>query len=442
MQYARSGISRRCPRLLTGEARQAGANSIGDDVDFLLGKAVPMDDFLGNHPRIHDYGAYGLENLSLQSEKCRVFQIQKPQLSSPNGFEVRSPLQPGGVNAVPRPKNVATRNTIQAEHELLRACALAERLGQIRTAGWLPNGRAAKRPPAFRPLFARIKGRPISARMQAGRQTQQVGFSTTGLGIPSANETDVLGNGRFNHGRFALLNWRIPIREQRMAEQESSRPAAAQDAAPGGLREPKSLLYSINARIGGYGLDLNAHESLILADDRGFLGRAIGYDNRQQDISSRIIMSLRWHPVRLLSFLSPPYYYDAKKKYVDWVASRQLKTRKYDLFHGWAGNSLRSLRVAKKLGIPSVLEIPTWHRDKGKIKPREKVETSKHEREARFPEKFLKRLLVSRQQSLEEYDLADLLLVPSQCSANTFLTAGIPEERLFRLGAGVDHEAL
>ena len=223
-----------------------------------------------------------------------------------------------------------------------------------------------------------------------------------------------------------------------MAEQESSRPAAAQHAAPGGLREPKSLLYSINARIGGYGLDLNAHESLILADDRGFLGRAIGYDNRQRDISPRSIMSLRWHPVRLLSFLSPPYYYDAKKKYVDWVASRQLKSRKYDFFHGWAGNSLRSLRAAKRLGIPSVLEIPTWHRDKGKIKPREKVETSKHEREARFPEKFLKRLLVNRQQSLEEYGLADLLLVPSQCSANTFLTSGIPQERLFRLGAGVD----
>jgi glycosyltransferase involved in cell wall biosynthesis len=229
------------------------------------------------------------------------------------------------------------------------------------------------------------------------------------------------------------------IREQRMAEEESSR-RAAQGAAPGGLREPKSLLYSINARIGGHGLDLNAHESLLLADDRSFLGRAIGYDNRQQDISARYIMSLRWHPVRLLSFLSPPYYYDAKKKYVDWVASRQLKSRRYDLFHGWAGNSARSLRVARKCSIPSVLEIPTWHRDKGKVKPREKVETSKHEKNARFPETLFKRLLVTRQQSLEEYDLADLLLVPSQCSAKTFTAAGIPEEKLFLLGAGVDTE--
>jgi glycosyltransferase involved in cell wall biosynthesis len=39
---------------------------------------------------------------------------------------------------------------------------------------------------------------------------------------------------------------------------------------------------------------------------------------------------------------------------------------------------------------------------------------------------------------LEEYDLADLLLVPSQWSAQTFIAAGIPEEKLFPLGAGVD----
>ena len=148
-----------------------------------------------------------------------------------------------------------------------------------------------------------------------------------------------------------------------MAEEESSG-RAAQDAPVGLLREPKSLLYSVDARIGGYGRDLNAHESLLLADERGYLGKAIGYDNRQQDISPRYIMSLHWHPVRLLSKQPPALYDDAKKKYVDWVASRQLKTRKYDLFHGWSGSSLRSLRVAKKRGIPSVLEIPLWHIEK------------------------------------------------------------------------------
>ena len=163
-----------------------------------------------------------------------------------------------------------------------------------------------------------------------------------------------------------MLNLEDSVSENNAWQRKNQAGGQRRTLLRGDLREPKSLLYSINARIGGYGLDLNAHESLLLAADRGFLGRAIGYDNRQQDISNRYIMSLRLHPVRLLSFLSPPFYYDAKKKYVDWVASRQLKTRRYDLFHGWAGNSARSLRVAKKRSIPSVLEIPTWHRDKGK----------------------------------------------------------------------------
>jgi glycosyltransferase involved in cell wall biosynthesis len=225
-----------------------------------------------------------------------------------------------------------------------------------------------------------------------------------------------------------------------MAEEESSG-RVAQDAPVNALREPRSLLYAINARIGGYGLDLNAHESLLLADERGFLGKAIGYHNRQQDIPSRYIMSLRWHPVRLLSTQDPAIYNDAKKKYVDWVASWQLSTRRYDLFHGWSGNSLRTLRVAKKRAIPSVLEIPVWHVEKLMPEPAATVQPAQEETRGRFTEKLLRRLfIVTRQQILQEYDLADLLLVPSLWSAKSFLDAGIPEEKLFLLGAGVDTE--
>src|SRR5438477_1083705 len=132
---------------------------------------------------------------------------------------------------------------------------------------------------------------------------------------------------------------------------------------------PKHLLYSIFARIGGSGLDTDAFETLRASHRGGFLGRAIAYDNRQDEIPAHLIQSLRWHPVRLISFLDRPYYYGAKKKYLDWIASRQLKTGRYDLFHSWSGDCLQSLRVAKKRKIPSLIEIPTWHRDRatGKV---------------------------------------------------------------------------
>src|SRR5262247_172145 len=131
---------------------------------------------------------------------------------------------------------------------------------------------------------------------------------------------------------------------------------------------PQSLLYSIFARIGGSGLDTDAFETLRASYRGGFLGKAVAYDNRQREIPGSFIHSLRWHPVRLISFLDRPYYYGAKKKYLDCIASRHLASGRYDLFHSWSGDCLRSLQVAKKRGIPSIVEIPTWHRDGGKQK--------------------------------------------------------------------------
>jgi glycosyltransferase involved in cell wall biosynthesis len=198
---------------------------------------------------------------------------------------------------------------------------------------------------------------------------------------------------------------------------------------------PKHLLYSIFARIGGSGLDTDAFETLRASHRGGFLGRAVAYDNRQSEIPARLIYSLRWHPVRLISFLDRPYYYGAKKKYLDWIASRQLATGRYDLFHSWSGDCLQSLRVARKLGIPSIVEIPTWHRDRGKIMGDRAPSPTPEE-----PRGWKENLLQTRERFLEEYDLADILFVLSQKAADTFRVQGFPEEKLYYLPRGVDVE--
>jgi glycosyltransferase involved in cell wall biosynthesis len=197
---------------------------------------------------------------------------------------------------------------------------------------------------------------------------------------------------------------------------------------------PKHLLYSIFARIGGSGLDTDAFETLRASHRGGFLGRAIAYDNRQKEIPSRLIYSLRWHPVRLISFLDRPYYYGAKKKYLDWIASRHLATGRYDLFHSWSGDCLQSLRVAKKMGIPSIVEIPTWHRDRGKTGDRAPATASDRQRT------WKENLLQTRERFIEEYDLADMLFVLSQKAADTFRVQGFSEDKLYYLPRGVDVE--
>ena len=201
---------------------------------------------------------------------------------------------------------------------------------------------------------------------------------------------------------------------------------------------PRRLLYSIFARIGGSGLDTDAFETLRASYRGGFLGKAVAYDNRQTEIPPSFIYSLRWHPVRLISFLDRPYHYGAKKKYLDWIASRQLATGRYDLFHSWSGDCLRSLQVTKQLGIPSIVEIPTWHRDGGKqkIHPDKPATTG----DVSTVERWKNRLLLQRKRFVREYELADLLLVLSHKAAHTFRVRGFPEEKLFYLPRGVDVE--
>ncbi|MFM7180314.1 MAG: glycosyltransferase family 4 protein [Verrucomicrobiales bacterium] len=200
---------------------------------------------------------------------------------------------------------------------------------------------------------------------------------------------------------------------------------------------PKSLLFSISAGIGGHGLNVDALEALKGAWGRGYLGEAVAFSNRQNVIPGDRIRTLWWHPARLLKFLPKAEYGGARKHALDAVAARRLRQGGHDIFHSWSGDCLQSLRVANELGIASVVEIPTWHRDKGKTKPRV---TKRELREAEIGglAGLRHRLTVTRAHTLEEYDRADLLLVLSEKAKETFLTAGFAEDKVFMLPRGVD----
>jgi glycosyltransferase involved in cell wall biosynthesis len=106
------------------------------------------------------------------------------------------------------------------------------------------------------------------------------------------------------------------------------------------------------------------------------------------------------------------------------------------LFHSWSGDCLESLRVAQRKGIASIVEIPTWHRDFAeRVAPRAEPQRSRQ----RTPIGRWKNELVLRsERSIEEYDLATLLLVLSERAAETFRESGVAKEKLFYLPRGVD----
>lgn len=201
---------------------------------------------------------------------------------------------------------------------------------------------------------------------------------------------------------------------------------------PSGDELPESLLYSIAADVGGAGLPTTAVEGLLASYGRGFLGKAVGYSNRQERVPAAKIRSLAWHPVRLMGSLDRETYYGAKKHYLDWIAAREMRSGRYDCFHGWSSDSLRTLIAARQRRVPTMIEIPTWHRNKF----REKSFYTRSERER--AETWRSRLHISRQQMLTEYELADLVLVQSECAAESFTSVGYPAERVLMVARGVD----
>jgi glycosyltransferase involved in cell wall biosynthesis len=203
------------------------------------------------------------------------------------------------------------------------------------------------------------------------------------------------------------------------------------------LASDSPILYATSARVGGSGLDAVALESLRAMEAAGLDWRALAFDNRSDLPRSRVSI-LKWHPVRLLSALGSEYYYGAKKHALDRVAARRITRGEWSLFHGWSGECVRTLRAARERGIPSLIEIPTWHRHKGKTKPERLTKSEREAAALRGWAGWKQGLLVSRQQMLEEYALADLILVLSEKAEETFLAAGIAREKLFRHQRGVD----
>ncbi len=335
----------------------------------------------------------------------------------------------------PAAKNIAMPDALQA-HDHIAALTQARAIdvvGELHGRLSVHPDQLAEWPLRGRPIRSRDQRRLVPSRAHPGGEAFQIRLRPAAAGKAAPDESDFQMLRVHHSDRFAfslLAENRHNTGQAMLGETLNAQPP--ETASPPKRVLPQHLLYSIFARIGGSGLDTDAFETLRASHRGGFLGRAVAYDNRQSEIPSSLIYSLRWSPVRLLSFLESPYYYGAKKSYLDWIVSRQLATGRYDLFHSWSGDCLQSLRVAKKRGIPSLVEIPTWHRDRGKVDREPPPTVTKRN--------WKEKLLLERERFIEEYDLASLLIVLSEKAAETFLVQGFSEEKLFYLPRGVDIE--
>ena len=122
----------------------------------------------------------------------------------------------------------------------------------------------------------------------------------------------------------------------------------------------------------------------------------------------------------------------------DWRAARWLERNaaKVDLVHGWPLASLQTMRVAKRLGIPFLLERPNTHTAYAYEASAEECKIVGVELPDGHDHLYDKRLLEHEEM---EYEETDFLLCPSDFVARTFSDRGFSPHRLLRHHYGYDN---
>ena len=121
----------------------------------------------------------------------------------------------------------------------------------------------------------------------------------------------------------------------------------------------------------------------------------------------------------------------------DWITSRWLERHatEVDLVHGWPLASLQTIRVAKRLGIPFLLERPNAHTAYAYEATAAECQLLGIELPPGHDHDFNQNFL---DQEEEEYAMTDFLLCPSEFVATTFRDRGFKDERLLRHHYGFD----
>ncbi len=120
----------------------------------------------------------------------------------------------------------------------------------------------------------------------------------------------------------------------------------------------------------------------------------------------------------------------AAKDCFDRQAARRIRAG--DLFIGWSGSCLRSLRRARELGAVTVVVRGSSH-----ILFAERIISEEYRRLGlSWPGNPPKNI----QKELDEYREADFIVVPSEFARRSFVEMGVPPEKVVKIVTGVDLE--
>lgn len=209
--------------------------------------------------------------------------------------------------------------------------------------------------------------------------------------------------------------------------------------ASSNVKAPIRVLYSFPHRLGAGRICWTAWQQVLGLDLAGAEVTAIvGSALKNPPSSVKLITTLSAGRFRI-----PFRFLGARRMAAahDWFTSRWLEAHadKIDIVHAWPLGGLRTIRVARRLGIPVLMERPNTHTGFAY----QVVEEECGLIDFKLPEGYEHKFdAVCLAHELKEYEECDFLLCPSDFVSKTFLDEGISSEKLLRHQYGYDKSAI
>ncbi|MCD5390697.1 glycosyltransferase family 4 protein [candidate division NPL-UPA2 bacterium] len=189
------------------------------------------------------------------------------------------------------------------------------------------------------------------------------------------------------------------------------------------------VVYSICSRLGGGGIGNTAYQAVRGIYRHGYLKKVVARGAKRGEIERSRIVKV-WYPKRVkLPYLTAKKWYYLESLYFDQRVSHLLK-ESCDIFHGWNGQCLHSLREAKRVGAVAIVERASSH-----ISTQMRLIREEHEEQGIECEPELAEVI---ERCLAEYETADYIMVPSQFAYDSFIEEGFSSKKLILIPFGVD----
>ncbi len=198
------------------------------------------------------------------------------------------------------------------------------------------------------------------------------------------------------------------------------------------------VLYSFPHRLGADRICYTAWQQV-----RGLVSAGVEVLLMPGALARPVPSSVEVHPTLAWGKLRLPYRVVGKLRALalhDNIVARRLEklAGQINVVHGWPCAALETMKVAKRLGIPTVLERPNAHTrfayDVVNCECRRIGVSLPKGHEYEFNDDILRL-------EEEEFRLADFLLCPSDFVARTFSEMGFPAKKLLRHQYGFDETA-